>query len=229
LQIGMRTLSRRTHSFLRARLNALASPPKHGKTGEREQALRNWVETDVLSLVALAQHHGMPTQLLDWTWSPFCATYFAAVTAAKNFKDGKDGRLCVWALSLAPFEMGLSVSPGDRQNEGYRVFEIVTVPTASNAPLHAQEGLFTYVHHLDDLIDLDGAVNRDAFDTLLNQKLFESLGRTLLYRFTLPLPQSPELLRLVAQLGASAGKYDPTLWGAKKELEERHLWDRPPW
>jgi hypothetical protein len=49
---------------------------------------------DEFQWLALMQHHGAPTRLLDFTWSPYVAAFFALETAT--------GDAAVWALNPVP-------------------------------------------------------------------------------------------------------------------------------
>jgi hypothetical protein len=79
--------------------------------------------------LALAQHYGLPTRLLDWTRHAAVAAYFACLRPALPAAD-----LAVWALH------GSYVSSNPTEAATCRVFQ---TSRYDNPNLHAQDGLFT--------------------------------------------------------------------------------------
>lgn len=72
----------------------------------KKYALHNVVERDSFWYwLSLAQHHGLPTRLMDWTFSPYVALHF--VTANTNLYD-RDG--VIWCLDYRKAHQQLPVS-----------------------------------------------------------------------------------------------------------------------
>ncbi len=172
--------------------------------GKLFKAPKDWPSKEVLEVMAMAQHHGVPTRLLDWSRYPYSAAYFAARGALANWRGR--GRLAVWAMNIEL--LGLF-----REQ-----VKIVKPPGSVTSHLAAQGGLFTLqtqpAERGQQLVVTKG----------LDHALAEVHPMPLL-KLTLPVTEAPKLYTMCNAIGVNAASQFPTGDGAARAvLENVHLW-----
>jgi len=187
-----------------------------------------------LHMAALAQHYGVPTRLLDWSRKPLVAAYFA-VKEVCDLTEAPEPKQCViWALD-GGFVQQLAkddVREGNRptgRGESRPTIILITAPTASNAHLAAQGGVFTLVQPRSGdphpLPDIDAVIQ-----SLEETDVPEGWRRKgpVLVKYTFPVKVARHLLRLLAANGIHAASVFPGLHSIRTMQEERKHFHRMP-
>jgi hypothetical protein len=146
--------------------------------------------------LALAQHHGLPTRLLDWTESPYVAAFFAFLEAATETpaRDLPDDRVAVWAL--------------DRSSEAWSAdvgVEVVTVPRIDNARLRNQEGHFT--------LSRSPFPDLESYLEAVEGRGTVSGGKPSLIQFSIPAKEAENALAELDVMGIKPSRLYPDISG----------------
>jgi hypothetical protein len=170
----------------------------------------DWVEA-FSDLMALAQHHGFPTRLLDFTHQSLVAAYFAALPLPDcDPLDDSPDELCVWAIDASRLDW--------KSDEWVR---IVRATKAGNPNLIAQDGVFVVWKSAWQTLDaiIDGLIDEYA-DYPDKDDRDEGPSAC---QLTLPRKESIELLALLAREHVTGARLFPGVDGVIRAHYEQKL------
>jgi FRG domain len=159
---------------------------------------------DLAAFYALLQHHGYPTPLLDWSFSPYIAAFFAFSNISKEVKE-QIGNCRIFSFASRKFRVEV---PQMNSIEGIQPhFSLVEPLAIENLRMSNQQGFFA----LSNVDDIESHLN-----------VLENLKHTsYLKAFDLPKNLRGEVMQDLERMGITAASLYPGIEGVCSFQRER--------
>lgn len=155
--------------------------------------------------LALAQHHGLPTRLLDWSYSALAALWFAVEKVPAKKEDGTFENGVVWILSALVDDFRTNTERTDPlSNKITKIFRSTVV----SRRISAQAGLFT-VHKINE--------NGKMINFETNKEFKDKLTKAII-----PQGQFASIRKQLHVLGVNNSTIFPDIDGFCRHLEWRY-------
>lgn len=194
-----------------------------------------WLSDDIADLAALAQHYGVLTRLIDWSYDLYVALYFACMGAIKarekaEFQEGDT--IVIWALNAHYIQF--------LQPTTSRIpLNFVVPPYHDNPNLNAQKGVLSYWEvdvpsGMEQAKELQKGIvrltDRTPLNDLLQKYCDEHPGKdgpfTLLYKLEIPVADCVVAYEYLRELGYTAAKLFPGYDGVVKKMDEDAIFEK---
>ena len=151
-------------------------------------------------LLGFAQHYGLTTRLLDWTYSPYVAAFFAFGDSILDSSKNLGENSCIWALDTEAMVWS-------ENDAGAR---IISGSNIRNERLRNQEGCFTYLTSPFECIE-------DYVDA------FHDMCDNVMIKFEIPISETMKALSDLEAMGINYRRVYPEMEGIVKSAKNNFL------
>ncbi|MFT8890197.1 MAG: FRG domain-containing protein, partial [Acetobacter papayae] len=179
------------------------------KNSDQKELEDLWPTEEALEFMALCQHSGVPTRLLDWSYNPYVAAHFAAYSSIIN--NSTTDKLAVWRYNTEnTINARVNEQKGDPVTEIYRLEPPFW---GSNPNAVAQSGCFLFLRK----------TGNKEYNNLEPHVIVDiDKSKTPLVKITTPQSEAPKILNFCSLMGITRSKLFRTYEGCAEHIKTQY-------